>query len=114
MRTTANDKGAQSVIFRLRVGLSAMPTGRGEIVSVTVVNPLINADSSANALTLWVGDGAAQCLPLLPGQNSPELFFNDLRDCYVRVAAEVAGVNQTDAVIITHRYPTPVRDMYQP
>jgi hypothetical protein len=111
MRTTENDPGAQSVIYRLRVGLSASPTGRGKIVSVIVVNPLINADLSGNVLTLLVGDGASQPYPLLPGEKTVELFFDDLRDCYVRVAAAVGPVNETDAVLIVHRYTTPVKDM---
>lgn len=111
MRTTQQDAGSQSVIYRLRVGLSASPTGRGQIVSVIVLNPLTNADGSGNVLTLLVGDGGSQCYPLLPGEKTVELFFNDLRDCYVRAAAAVGGVVETDAVIIVHRYPTPVRDM---
>lgn len=111
MKTTANDAGAQSVIYRQRVGLSAVPTGRGRIVSVIVLNPLVNEDGSGNVLTLLVGDGSTQCYPLLPGEKTVELFFNDLRDCYVRAAAAVGPVVETNAVIIVHRYPTPVRDM---
>lgn len=115
-----NDLGTQTNVFRIRAGLSARSLGRGKIVSVRVLNPLQNANLSANVLTVLVGDGGAQAIPLLPGQETNELFTSDLKDIYVRVAAAVeidpgpppVIVSSTDVVVTAHRYPKPVRNIY--
>lgn len=107
-----HDQGTQTVIVRHRVTLSASPLGRGEIVSVIVHNPLSNADNTPNVLEVLIGDDASQIYDLLPGANTPELFAVDLKDLYARVrvaVGEVEPVDETDIVLIIHRYAEPVR-----
>lgn len=105
------DLGTQTVFFRVRVTLSNKEIGRGAIVSVIIRNPLTNADLSPNALQIWVGDGGNQIYDLLPGANTPEIFAADLKDVYVRVMAAVEEVDETDIIVIAHRYAEPVKDV---
>jgi len=102
----SHDPGTQTNIFRIRASLSARPLGRGKCISVIVQNPLMNADNTPNAVDILLGDGAVQGILLLPGQNSSELFTDDLKDIYVRVRT---GATETDVVVIMHRFPTPIR-----
>lgn len=109
--TKTHDLGTQTVFTTIRANLSAKPLGRANIVSVIVRNPFTNEDLTPNVLTLLIGDGAVQFWEILPGSNSPEIFAADLKDLYIRVQAAVGEIDETDATLMIHRYPEPVRDV---
>lgn len=70
---------------RAKVRVQASPLGKGRMVSVIVQNTLNNMDSSSNNSEIMLGSASGQPYQLIPGQESPEIYANDLEDVWARV-----------------------------
>jgi hypothetical protein len=59
--------------------------GRGEMVAVIFQNPLLNVDGTSNEAQIWFGNSTNQIWLLLPGQDCPIYYAEDLKDVYVKL-----------------------------
>lgn len=83
---------------RATVNVLASPIGKGTILAIVIQNPLNNADGTGNNTDIMVGRGAGQPYQMLPGQESPMIYADDLEQIYTRVRS-VAGVAVTAATV---------------
>lgn len=89
--------GLLTVFQRMTVGVQPSPLGKGAMVGVIVQNTLNNVDvgTTANNIEIMVGDASAQVYQMLPGQESPVIYADDLEDVYVRVRTGAVAVDVT-------------------
>jgi len=60
--------------------------GRGEIIAVILQNPLLTSDGvTTNNSQIWVGGGSVRPYLMIPGQESPILYAEDLKDIYLQL-----------------------------
>ncbi len=93
----------ESDFLRVNCDLRERPIGKGACVAVIFQNRLLNDDGTGNALEAQVGYGAGQPWNLLPGQESPVIYANDLEKIYVRTRAAVAGVSSFQLTVLVYR-----------
>lgn len=87
--------------FRVRALVQAKALGRGDMIKVILHNPFFQADNvTPNAIEVMIGDGSQQILLLIPGQSSPEIYAEDLKDIYLKVRT---GAVETDIVCLCYR-----------
>lgn len=77
--------GLESVFMRVLAGIAPKSLGRGEIIGVIFQNPLTNADGTSNTSELFVGNGTNLIWFMIPGQESPVIYAEDLKDVYVKL-----------------------------
>ena len=77
--------GLETVMQKVTAGISTRALGRMEIIGVIIQNPLLLTDGSANTGVLFVGNATNQIYCMLPGQESPLFYAEDLKDIYVRL-----------------------------
>lgn len=78
--------GLETVFSRVKAEPSPKALGRGEIIAVVFQNPLLKPDGvTSNNSQVWVGGGSVQPYLMLPGQESPIIYAEDLKDIYVRL-----------------------------
>lgn len=87
MRSTAIVFGEdiETIFSHVIAGITPKQIGRGEIVGVIVQNPLIYADGTGNTGVIFVGSGSNQIYSMIPGQESPIICAEDLKDVYVKL-----------------------------
>ncbi len=78
------------------------PIGKGRIVAVIVQNRLnnINTGTTGNNTDIMIGFGAGQIWQLLPGQESPVIYANDLEDIYLRTRT---GASAIDVAVMVYK-----------
>lgn len=77
--------------------------GKGNCIAVIIQNRLTNDDATGNALELMVGKGNGQIWNMLPGQESPVIYANDLEEIYIRTRVAVAGGSTFQFVVMVYR-----------
>ncbi len=78
--------GLESVPFRIRVTANPAAIGRGECIGVIFQNPLLDADGeTSNTASVWVGNSTNMIWLLIPGQESPLFYAEDLKDIYAKL-----------------------------
>lgn len=85
--------GLETIFSRLLVEPSPKALGRGEIIGVIVQNPLVNADGTNNNSEIWAGSGSNMIYFMLPGQESPVFYAEDLKDIYLKLKFPVVNPN---------------------
>lgn len=84
----------ESILFSIHVTANPSEVGRGKCIALVFQNPLLQADDdTANTAMVRIGDGAAQPWLLLPGQESPIFYAEDLKDIYTRVVFPLPNPN---------------------
>lgn len=78
--------GLESVMFRVTATANPHAIGRGECVGIIFQNPLLGVDGTTpNTATIWFGNSTDQVWLMLPGQESPLYYAEDLKDVYVKL-----------------------------
>ena len=75
----------ETIFAHVQAGISPKAIGRGEIIAVIVQVPLTNPDGTSNNSELFVGSGSNQIYFMIPGQESPVIYAEDLKDIYVKL-----------------------------
>lgn len=79
-------EGLESVLFRVAATQNPKAIGRGECVGVIFQNPLFDVDQETpNTATVFVGNSTDMIWALIPGQESPLFYAEDLKDIYVKL-----------------------------
>ncbi len=92
----------RSVFLRVLVSLNAKQLGRGEIIAVIFQNPLLLPDGNANPVVVAIGEGGGQPWQLLPGQESPIIYAEDLKDIYLKINS---GATETEINCLIYTKP---------
>lgn len=92
--------GIETFMLQARASVQPQPLGKGRIIGVIIQNRLNNLDGTGNNVELMIGFGGGQLWQMLPGQESPILYANDLEDIYIRVRTGVAAV---DVPVLVYR-----------
>lgn len=90
----------ETVFMQGRANVQPQPLGKGKIVGVVIQNRLNNIDGTGNGTDIMVGFGTGQIWQMLPGQESPVIYANDLEDIYLRVRT---GVTAIDVAVIVYK-----------
>lgn len=77
--------GLESVLFRITATPNPKAIGRGECIGVIFQNPLLDAASDPNTGQVWIGNSTNMIWLMLPGQESPVFYAEDLKDIYVKL-----------------------------
>lgn len=78
--------GLESIFFRVAATPNPAAIGRGECVGVIFQNPLFNVDGETpNNANVWIGNSTDMIWLLIPGQESPLLYAEDLKDIYTKL-----------------------------
>lgn len=78
--------GLESVLMRVTATQNPQPLGRGECIGVIFQNSFFQADqATANNANVYVGNSTDQIWLLIPGQESPVFYAEDLKDIYVKL-----------------------------
>lgn len=108
--------GLESVLFRIAATANPKQIGRGECVGVIFQNPLLDVDGvTPNTGQVWIGNSTDMIWLLIPGQESPLIYAEDLKDIYVKllfpfpspngevatVSIDVAGTGYTVLDVLT-------------
>lgn len=75
----------ETVFSHILVGIAPKAVGRGEMVCLIVQNPLFYADGTENTGEIFVGSGSNYIYSMIPGQESPYLYAEDLKDVYIKL-----------------------------
>lgn len=67
--------------------------GRGEMVALIIQNPLTFPDGTTNISEVFVGSGTNMLYFMIPGQESPYIYAEDLKDLYIRLNFPVINPN---------------------
>src|SRR6185436_14163376 len=79
-------EGLESVLFRVAATPNPKAIGRGECVGVIFQNPLLDVDGSTpNTGQVWIGNSTDMIWLMIPGQESPLFYAEDLKDIYVKL-----------------------------
>ncbi len=89
--------------IQARADVQPQPIGKGKIVAVIFQNRLnnINATNNGNNSDIMIGYGSGQIWQLLPGQESPVIYANDLEDVYLRL--RLAAGTPCDVAVIVYK-----------
>jgi hypothetical protein len=74
--------------------------GQLECIGVIIQNRLSNLDNTANNTELLVGTGAGCVYHMLPGQESPLIYCNNLNDIWVQM--KTAAMTPCQFVVICY------------
>lgn len=78
--------GLESVLIRVTATANPQPLGRGECVGVIFQNSLFTADqTTTNNASVYIGNSTDQIWLLIPGQESPVFYAEDLKDIYIKL-----------------------------
>lgn len=78
--------GLESVLMRVTATQNPQPIGRGECIGVIFQNSFFEADQATpNTGSVYVGNSTDQIWFLIPGQESPVFYAEDLKDIYVKL-----------------------------
>lgn len=83
----------ETIFSRFQAGIGPKALGRGEMISIIVQNPLTNADGSANTSELFFGSASNMIYFMIPGQESPLVYAEDLKDLYIKLNFPVNNPN---------------------
>lgn len=76
----------ECVLARLTATKNPQPIGRGECIGVIFQNSFFQADqTTGNNANVYVGNSTDQIWLLIPGQESPVFYAEDLKDIYVKL-----------------------------
>ncbi len=79
-------EGLESVFFRVGATQNPQPLGRGECIGVIFQNPLLGVDGvTPSTGSVWIGNSTDFIWLLIPGQESPLVYAEDLKDIYVKL-----------------------------
>lgn len=95
----AIDSCLETVFLRASARVQPSSLGKGAIVAVIIQNTLTAMDNTANNSQVMVGSASGQPYQMLPGQESPLLYAQDLDDVYIRV--QVGGGSAGTPVDVT-------------
>ena len=109
------DDDVETVFSHVLVGFVPKAIGRGKIIAVVIQNPLTYADGTQNTGEIFVGSASNQIYFMIPGQESPPILAEDLKDIYVKLkfpfpnpnggildaAVSVAGEGYTAGDVLT-------------
>lgn len=78
--------GLESIFMRVQATPNPKAIGRGECVGVIFQNPLLDVDgTTTNNAQVWIGNSTDFIWMLIPGQESPLIYAEDLKDIYVKL-----------------------------
>jgi len=97
--------GLECEIVRVKVDAQPRPLGSGKCVAVIIQNALNDDDGNGNNFELMVGRGNGQPWQMIPGQESPVLYCNDLSDISVRTRALIGGLGAFNITVLIYKYP---------
>lgn len=80
-----SDSDLETIFSRFQVGIGPKALGRGEMISIILQNPLTNADGTNNTSELFFGSASNQIYFMVPGQESPLVYAEDLKDLYIKL-----------------------------
>ncbi len=79
-------EGLESILMRVEAIANPHPVGRGECVAMIFQNPLLDVDGeTTNNAQVWIGNSTDAIWLLIPGQESPVFYAEDLKDIYVKL-----------------------------
>ncbi len=93
-----NDDDLETVFSHVLVEVGPKALGRGEMDYLIIQNPLTNVDGTQNTAELFVGSATNMLYFMLPGQESPTIYAEDLKDIYIRLNFPAVNPN---GVILT-------------
>ena len=89
----------ESVFMRVSATQNPHPLGRGECIGVIFQNPLLDVDGeTSNDAQVWIGNSTDWIWLLIPGQESPIIYAEDLKDIYVKLIFPFPNPNGAIAV----------------
>lgn len=78
--------GLETIFFRVAVNQNPKAIGRGECIGVIFQNPLMDVDGETpNTALVWIGNSTDMIWLMLPGQESPLVYAEDLKDIYAKL-----------------------------
>lgn len=87
-------EGLETVFSRVKAEPSPKALGRGEIIAVVFQNPLLKPDGvTSNNAQVLIGGGSIQPYLMIPGQESPIFYAEDLKDIYIKLLFPLANPN---------------------
>ncbi len=91
--------GLESVFFRVTATPNPHAIGRGECVGVIFQNPFFEADQETpNTASVYIGNSTDLIWLLIPGQESPLVYAEDLKDIYIKIVFPFPNPNGALAV----------------
>lgn len=92
-------EGLESILLRITATQNPQPIGRGECIGLIFQNSLFEADQdTTNNANVYVGNSTDQIWLLIPGQESPVFYAEDLKDIYVKLLFPFPNPNGAIAV----------------
>lgn len=75
----------ETIFAHVQCRIDPREFGRGEMLFLIVQNPLLNPDGTTSNAMIWVGSASNMIYLILPGQESPPIYAEDLKDLYMRL-----------------------------
>lgn len=92
----------ETVFIRARSRVQPSALGKMRMVSLVIQNTFNNMDGTANTSEIMVGNATGQPWQLVPGQQTPEIWADDLEDVWTRVRDTNVGT-PVDVTVIIHK-----------
>ena len=79
------DEDIETVFSHVLAEINPKEIGRGKMVFVIFQNPFLNPDGTTNNSNVFVGSASNMIYLMIPGQESPPIYAEDLKDIYIRL-----------------------------